>query len=576
MTDLTGAGPTTAHGHGVGLAVQFAHGGADPTVPAGVSIATGTPGGHMDTPALGLTSGPMDTLPPVPMDTPTAMDTPKDTAMDTLRGALMGTPARLGTDTPVDTQVTGVSVSTRLPVTKAGRRRFLIAGTRRTVTVGHVSVPVSVSPAATGTTPAAGGHTGTGHTGTGTGEKSAYEAGGHGKIYRALLTVIVSVVASLGQVRFARDHDFVNEVVVGHFDVTPWLAVAVFDLVVAAFLYAGREVFPKGFTPWPFWLSSMILAGLSIYTNTQHKGAWITAPASGVLFMLWFLMFFYEYLGWRRDEGELGARVPNLLLSKLAISERKVARKGWNLATSRPMARALAHRKEQGDKEMTIRDVVIYAARLWLDVYADQLYVHLNPEGGKKVRRWHLARRRLALSRAEMTARDAVDMWMGLPVIERDGIKASRISYAAPVDEPPRAAGRPADDPPVEQWAAEDRVQHREPPRPPRDRSARYDRSPEVPVPVSPAPAGAETMPVFQDEWFATHADKIAWVKEHVRDWATRPAPLSVRELKAIALEAPHHVRLGNSGTQRQVAVCLRVDRIRARERDRHNGEVVR
>jgi hypothetical protein len=82
-------------------------------------------------------------------------------------------------------------------------------------------------------------------------------------------------------------------------------------------------------------------------------------------------------------------------------------------------------------------------------------------------------------------------------------------------------------------------------------------------------------MPVVDDAWFITHQDKIAWVKNHVPEWATRPTPLSVRELEAISKDHPDS-KLGNSGTRRQVCACLKVDRIRERQKNRGNGEVVR
>lgn len=405
----------------------------------------------------------------------------------------------------------------------------------------HGSVPVVTESTAAAPTSAAPRH--------------AAKTKSHGHQARAWLTVVVAVVASLGQAQYARAHQFVSMIkipefpglwgyTIGPVDVTPWLAVAVFDLAVAALLYSGRAAIKMGLSPWPFWYAAMAVAGFSVYTNTQHAGGWVTAPASAVLFLIWFLTLYYEYLEDRKDKGNLADAVPNLLLSKLVIIDRRLALRAWVIASTRPLARGVAHRKTMGET-VSPRDLAIQVARLYLDVYDDQVITQLRTgreERKDRVRVWQRRQRRAAFSRAVMTASDAVDHYLGLPVIERTGIKAARISYADAIEESPR----------VHQLA---RVYPPAPTQPtPRQLAAQQPASqPASTVQLVPV---APPVPDVPEEQFDLHADRIAAVQAKAGDaWWAGPKPLIVDQVQKYGV--------GNRRHAAQVAKCLVVLRAR-------------
>jgi hypothetical protein len=379
---------------------------------------------------------------------------------------------------------------------------------------------------------------------------------GHGHQARAWLTIVVAVVASLGQAEYARTHSFVNMIripafpglwgyTIGPVDITPWLAVAVFDLAVAALLYSGRVAFrDKGLPPWPFWYAAGAVAGFSIYTNTRHAGGWVTAPASAVLFMLWFLTLYYEYLEWRRGEGHRADATPNLLLSKLILIDRRLALRAWIIASTRSMARGVAHRRELGETT-TPRELAVQVGRLYLDVYDDQVVTQLRIDRAAKkerVRFWQRRERQVALSRAVMTASDAVDHYLGLPVIERSGIKPARISYAAAIEEPTptRRVERPAA--PAAAPATRPRVSGTVSP---------VSAPPAPPVIAAPAPKTA--VPTVPAELFDQHKIRIALVKREAGDaWWNGPRPLTVDQVQK-------EYGVGNRRHASEVARCLAV-----------------
>jgi hypothetical protein len=392
---------------------------------------------------------------------------------------------------------------------------------------------------------------------------SAPAAEGHGHRARAWLTIVVAVVASLGQAEYARAHRFVNQIKIPAspwiwgwrtypIDLSPWLAVAVFDLAVAALLYGGREAFQRwGLSPLPFWSAATAGAVFSIYTNTQHAGGWVTAPASAVLFVLWFLTMYYEYMAWRQSEGNLDGAKPNLLLSRLTIISPRVARQAWKLAGTRSLATGVAHRAAQGQK-ISPRDLAILVARLYLDVLDDQIVTQLRDAAKNKTEwwQWRLRRalRNAARSRAIMTASDAVDHYMGLPVIERTGIVAGRVTSAAAIEEP-RALPAPTPEP----------------------AAAPAQPSPRVPgtvLPVSAPPAAAaapprrkpsrtDEVPAVPQQTFEDYADKIAQVQRNAGDawWAG----------DRLTVDQVQDYGIGNRKHATVVARCLAV--LRAQKR---------
>ncbi len=371
-----------------------------------------------------------------------------------------------------------------------------------------------------------------------------------GKSARTWLTIVVAVVAALGQVQTARAKHFTNMIEIPWVDVdlTPWLAVAVFDLSVAALLYGGRAVIRQELSPWPFWTCAAGVAGISIYTNTQHPGAWITASASLVLFVTWFLTLYFEYQKWRLDQGHLADAAPRLLLSRLTIIDWRLAYRAWAIASTRSLPRGVAHRVALGEEETSVRDLAVLAGRLYLDVLADQMVVQLAPAGESKIRWWQRRARRAAVGRAVMTAADTVDHFLGLPVIERTGIRVGRISYATPDQQelppPPPPRTPPADAP--------------KPATAPRIPATLTRTSTGIPV-VSAPPATTPTstkaveVPEVPAEMFEEYADLIALVQSRAGDaWWKGEKPLSVEVVQ-------RKYGIGNRTKASNVARCLRV-----------------
>ncbi|MER5608299.1 hypothetical protein AB0F93_03580 [Micromonospora tulbaghiae] len=274
--------------------------------------------------------------------------------------------------------------------------------------------------------------------------------------YISALTIVVAIVASLGQKMFAVQEKFTGLIVVpgSDVDITPWLAVAAFDLATAALLHGGIRAARMNQSPWPWWIGAAIIGGLSIYTNTQHTGAWITASASIALLIIWFLRMYGEYAELTRTRRANAA--PKLLTSTLLIVDRQLAYRAWVISTTKPLPAAVEFRRNLGEK-LTERDVAVLAARLYRDVHADTLYTEMNPHlrtdengepAGKRVRFWQRDRIARANLIADMTAGDAVDAYLGLPVINRQGIRPGRVTYAAP-EPTPRMGVVPRDEQPA-------------------------------------------------------------------------------------------------------------------------------
>ncbi len=490
----------------------------------------------------------------------------------------------VGTDTSGIGHVPGAGTDTAglvsVPVTAPGRRRFLIFGARRTRVIGHVSMPVPVSvpimsvPAVFDDRPrprrgvAADGHVSVpavpvpeGSVKPSQGE--LVDPGGR-QIYRTLLTPVVALVASIGQVWYARESHFTNMIGFGGFDLTPWLAVAIFDLSFAALLDAGRRVIPRGLSPWPFWNAAFAVAGLSFWTNTQHRGGSVTAAATFVLFLLYFLPLLAQYKKWRQDNGYEAETGPSILFSKLIIIDRAVARRAYVVAATRPLAAAVKYRKELTGHDLTVRQVAVLAARRYVDIYTDQL-----AKGLTDVRWWERRKVSAAKFTARITATDNMDLWLGQPPIERESIKVSQIGYVestetAPAPPARRKAAPPVDngEPPLAQWAQEDRDQ-----RAPRQQAApRPPVAPARDVPVSPAPAGVPTVEEVDPDLYVRHAERIDLIKTETGDgWWSGPRPLSVDAIQALGRTLNDAGRenhgIANRGNAGEVARCLRRDR---------------
>ncbi len=387
--------------------------------------------------------------------------------------------------------------------------------------------------------------------------------------YLLLLTGVVAVVASIGQVIFAEQEKFTGYIVILGFDLTPYTSPAVFDLSVAALLHGGIRVARRaamrrlagqpaaGGSPWPWWIAAGAVGALSIWTNTLHQGSWITGPASAVLLLTWFLTLHSEY---QELTAELRSEAkPKLIFSKLILIDRSLAKRAWVIAETRPMALGVKHRSTMGE-EIGPRDLAILCGRLYRDVFADQHYKMLTKgiDGEGRIGIFNVTARREALRRATMTAEDAVDQYLGRPVIKREGIPIARVTYAdvadtrqvlppaEPAATPPPAEQPPATTPPAEPAATEQQ--------PPAARPA--------PEPVASAPrastdfvkvcAGIEGLPSIDPEEMCgcwrngrgtecgwTFAEHIARKAEHVQvvlaahpQWATQVERITKTDVK--------------------------------------------
>lgn len=259
--------------------------------------------------------------------------------------------------------------------------------------------------------------------------------------YITALTIIVAIVAAIGQKLYAIDEKFVGQIGIFGFDATPWFAPFVFDVAVAALLHGGLNAAKDRFSPWPWWAGATVVAALSVWTNTQHVGAQITASASAGLFLIWGLHLYNRYQKIVREREVEDSAADKLVSTDVLFTVAKpLADRAWLIARTKPLAAGLAYRHRLGETQLTERDVAILAARIYIDIHADYLDVLLRPAAvapadGKNakaqapVRWWQRARRRRALRLATMIAGDAVDMYLGLPVPERSSVIVPRIGY---------------------------------------------------------------------------------------------------------------------------------------------------
>lgn len=275
--------------------------------------------------------------------------------------------------------------------------------------------------------------------------------------YLSALTVVVAIVAAIGQKVYAVKENFVGQIVVFGFDATPWFAPFVFDFAVAALLHGGINAARSRQSPWPWWSGAAIVAGLSVYTNSKHDGAQITASASAGLFIIWGLHLYGEYRKIVRNRQVEDVNAEQFLATDVLFDiDKRVAERALIITQTKPLGQAVMFRHAQGETTLTPRAVAIIAAHRYIDIYDDELYALMNPRraarpaegtdadaaanspeaGEDKVRLWQLSRRRRARRLAAMTASDAVDGYLGLPVPNRRGIVPSRVTYAQPEPTP--------------------------------------------------------------------------------------------------------------------------------------------
>ncbi len=296
-----------------------------------------------------------------------------------------------------------------------------------------------------------------------------------------LLTIAVSIMASVGQIQFAKENGAVGIINVFGWDVTPLGGPAVFDLSVAGLYAFGMYVAVRHkASPWLPWAAGTVIGAFSVYTNTQHEGALFFASASAVLLVTWLVRMVIKWQHLPHVKARRSTAKPRLLTSSLVFASRATAMRAWTISRRRPIATCAARLSKKNNEEISERDLVIRAAELFNTVYADRATAEVTElrepptkEMGKAAQHAWKRDRELALKRAEIVAWDAVDALLGLPVIERQGIRVNQVTYREPEPEPepePRRRKQLAPDP-----AGDRRVPGSKPPRQPVPEAARPD-----------------------------------------------------------------------------------------------------
>jgi hypothetical protein len=256
-----------------------------------------------------------------------------------------------------------------------------------------------------------------------------------------VLTAVVSVMASVGQIEFAKKNGATKMIWLFGHDITPWFAPAVFDLSVAGLYALGMYVAVRyKASPWLPWAAGSAIGAVSVYTNTQHRGALFFATASGVLLVSWLVRMIVKYQHLAHVKVRRASAKPRLLTSSLAIASLPTAARAWKIARRRPVSAIAYQMKKRGDP-ITERDLVIRAAELWLTVHADRVVAELravgdppSPKDKATTKAWRVLRAQ-ALRQAEIVAWDAVDDLFGIRVIQREGIRVNRVTYLEPQPE---------------------------------------------------------------------------------------------------------------------------------------------
>lgn len=269
---------------------------------------------------------------------------------------------------------------------------------------------------------------------------------------QVVLTIAVAIMASVGQIQFAKENGAVGMIWLFGRDITPLFAPAVLDLSVAALYARGMYVAVRHkASPWLPWIAGTAIGIFSVYTNTKHQhGALLFAGASAVGVICWIVALLLKYWALPHVKERRAGAKPRLLTSSLVFASRATATRAWTISRRRPIATCVRNLAAAG-KVYTERDLVIRAAELYNTVNDDRRVAELaaltpppaKTAGKEAMRAWR-ARRDQALKAAEIVAWDAVDTLLGLEVVEREGIQVKKVRYVEPDPEPVKAVRRPA------------------------------------------------------------------------------------------------------------------------------------
>ncbi|MGK5677560.1 hypothetical protein [Actinoplanes sp. URMC 104] len=244
-----------------------------------------------------------------------------------------------------------------------------------------------------------------------------------------ILSGLVAVMASVGQVLFAKAQGAVEMLwLLGH-DITPYFAPALFDLSVAVLLARGLRAAYKNRSPWPYWIAGFGVGGYSMFTNTQHEGALLFAGASGILMLIWFLNLYGDYVDLEIAAERRAAARPKLILSDLMLSAPRTAIRAQIIVSRKDLPRRVAELAAEG-KPTSERALAIKMADLWLTLFDDRLMAELAVAGRKN------GARKQARRKAKLTAWREVDRRLGEELVDLTGIEIGEVTYAAPKPQP--------------------------------------------------------------------------------------------------------------------------------------------
>lgn len=383
---------------------------------------------------------------------------------------------------------------------------------------------------------------------------------------QTLLTIAVAIIASVGQIQFAKEKGAVGMIWLFSHDITPFFAPTVLDLSVAALYARGMYVAVRyQASPWLPWAAGTVIGAFSVYTNTKHEhGALLFAGASAVGVISWMVALLLKYWNLPHVKERRTTAKPRLLTSSLVFASRATASRAWTISRRRPIASCAATMTKNGTKTNE-RDLVIRAAELFNTVYHDRLIAELEllpdppaKDAGREALAAWRGRRDQAVTRADIVAWDAVDTMLGLPVIEREGIRVNRVSYVEPTPPPAPARRQVVSAPSAPELPAS----------PPRRRTELAQRRPDPEVVIVERPPGNKYRnwvrladipglpPIDPDircecgpdaagrcgESLMQHVERRG---EQIRDfvaaaptWATRPARISKPDVAVLGLGA--------------------------------------
>lgn len=259
----------------------------------------------------------------------------------------------------------------------------------------------------------------------------------------ALLTLIVGVMASVGQVLFAKTQGAVKMIWIGKVDITPYFAPAVFDVAVSVLFALGMSAAYKNRSPWLYWISGFALGSFSIFTNTRHQGALLFAGASGVLMLVWFLKLYGQYVDLEIAASRRAAAKPKLILSGLMLAAPRTAIRAQIISTRKDLPARVAQLNAAG-RPTTERELAIRLADLYITLFDDLKAVRLREFAAKKERKEKAGRKRDAKRAARLTAWREIDRRLGLEVVDLNGIELGEVTYLKPAPEPEPAPVAPA------------------------------------------------------------------------------------------------------------------------------------